>query len=265
MSRALDIELTKRDYELVEIITAIDEEIVNAPKESLRASTQRGKSQYYIRTKPSERSGKYVRKGDLPRAAAIAQRDYDLALREAALREQASIKELLSIRESDLPEDVFGKLILPRQELAVPHFISDEEYVAQWLAEPYTPKPFEEGSPEYHSADGTRVRSKSEAILGDIFDSYPVPKKFECPLKLYNGKIIHPDYTLLNVSERKEFIWEHFGKADDQSYMEYNIGRLNDLIRSGFYPGINLILTFETKTRPLDTNIVRALIKQFLI
>ncbi len=47
--------------------------------------------------------------------------------------------------------------------------------------------------------------------------------------------------------------------------MEYNIGRLNDLIRSGFYPGINLILTFETKTRPLDTNIVRALIKQFLI
>ena len=32
MSRALDIELTKRDYELAEIITAIDEEIVNAPK-----------------------------------------------------------------------------------------------------------------------------------------------------------------------------------------------------------------------------------------
>ena len=55
MSRALDIELTKRDYELAEIITAIDEEIVNAPKESLRASTQRGKSQYYIRTKPFER------------------------------------------------------------------------------------------------------------------------------------------------------------------------------------------------------------------
>ena len=66
MSRALDIELTKRDYELAEIITAIDEEIVNAPKESLRASTQRGKSQYYIRTKPFERSGKYVRKADAP-------------------------------------------------------------------------------------------------------------------------------------------------------------------------------------------------------
>ena len=222
MSRALDIELTKRDYELAEIITAIDEEIVNAPKESLRASTQRGKSQYYIRTKPFERSGKYVRKADLPRAAAIAQRDYDRALREAALKEQASIKELLSIRESDLPEDVFGKLILPRQELAVPHFISDEEYAARWLAKPYTPKGFKEGDPEFHSTDGTRVRSKSEALLGDIFDSYPVPKKFECPVRLHNGKIIHPDYTLLNVRERKEFIWEHFGRADDQSYMDLN-------------------------------------------
>ena len=265
MSRALDIELTKRDYELAEIITAIDEEIVNAPKESLRASTQRGKSQYYIRTKPSERSGKYVRKADLPRAAAIAQRDYDRALREAALKEQASIKELLSIRESDLPEDVFGKLILPRQELAVPHFISDEEYAVRWLAEPYTPKGFKEGDPEFHSTDGTRVRSKSEALLGDIFDSYPVPKKFECPVRLHNSKIIHPDYTLLNVRERKEFIWEHFGRADDQSYMEYNIGRLNDLIKSGFYPGINLILTFETKAKPLDVNIVRALIEKFLL
>ena len=265
MSRALDIELTKRDYELAEIITAIDEEIVNAPKESLRASTQRGKTQYYIRTKPSERSGKYVRKADLPRAAAIAQRDYDLALRAAALKEQASIKELLSIRESDLPEDVFGKLILPRQELAVPHFISDEEYAARWLAEPYTSKGFKEGDPEFHSTDGTRVRSKSEALLGDIFDSYPVPKKFECPVRLHNGKIIHPDYTLLNVRERKEYIWEHFGRADDQSYMEYNIGRLNDLIKSGFYHGINLILTFETKAKPLDVNIVRALIEKFLL
>ena len=265
MSRALDIELTKRDYELAEIITAIDEEIVNAPKESLRASTQRGKSQYYIRTKSSERSGKYVRKADLPRAAAIAQRDYDLALRAAALKEQASIKELLSIRESDLPEDVFGKLILPRQELAVPHFISDEEYAARWLAEPYTPKGFKEGDPEFHSTDGTRVRSKSEALLGDIFDSYPVPKKFECPVRLHNSKIIHPDYTLLNAQERKEYIWEHFGRADDPGYMRYNVTRINALIRSGWFPGVNFIMTFETSETPLDSKIVHALIEQFLL
>ena len=235
------------------------------PSGLLRISVNAGIPRYYIKKDKSDHKGKYVRKADLPRAAAIAQRDYDLALREAALKEQASIKELLSIRESDLPEDVFGKLILPRQELAVPHFISDEEYAAQWLAEPYTPKGFKEGDAEYHSTDGTRVRSKSEAILGDIFDSYPVPKKFECPVKLHNGKIIHPDYTLLNVRERKEYIWEHFGRADDPSYMEYNTGRLNDLIKSGFYPGINLILTFETKAKPLDVNIVRALIEQFLL
>ena len=260
MSRALDIELTKRDYELAEIITAIDEEIVNAPKESLRASTQRGKSQYYIRTKPSERSGKYVRKADLPRAAAIAQRDYDLALREAALKEQASIKELLSIRESDLPEDVFGKLILPRQELAVPHFISDEEYAARWLAEPYTPKGFKEGDPEFHSTDGTRVRSKSEALLGDIFDSYPVPKKFECPVRLHNGKIIHPDYTLLNVRERKEYIWEHFGLMDDGDYVAGVSRKLSLYMELGYFPDDNLLMTFESGNHPLDQEKVEKLI-----
>ena len=67
------------------------------------------------------------------------------------------------------------------------------------------------------------------------------------------------------MRRRLVFIWEHFGKADDPDYMEYNTGRLNDLIRSGFYPGINLILTFETKNKPLDTNVVRALIEQFLL
>ena len=263
--RQLELELTKRDRELNELIATLDIELSDAPKECLRISSKRGKPQYYIRSKPSDRSGKYVRREDLPKAAALAQRDYDMELRAAAGIEQMAVRNLMNIREHALPEDVFGKLILPRKQLVDPRFISDEEFVAAWLAEPYKIKPFEEGAPEYHSTDGTRVRSKSEIILADIFDSYPIPRKFECPVKLYNGKIIHPDFTLLNVRERKEFIWEHFGRADDPGYMRYNVTRLNALIRSGFIPGINMIMTFETGETPLDTNTVKALIEEFLI
>ena len=261
----LNEELIKRDSELTELIRELNESLATAPAGSLRVAANYKQPKYYIRSKPSDRSGKYVRQAELPKAAALAQRDYDMGLRAVVGVEQAAIRNLLDIRERTLPEDVFGKLILPRRQLIEPRFISDEEFAAIWLAEPYTPKPFEEGAPEYHSTKGTRVRSKSEIILADIFDSYPIPRKFECPVKLYNGKIIHPDFTLLNVRERKEYIWEHFGRADDPGYMRYNVTRLNALIRSGFILGINMIMTFETGETPLDTNTVRALIEQFLL
>lgn len=258
-------ELIKRDNELTELIQKANVSLTAAPSGTLRVANNANQPKYYNRSKPSDRSGKYVRKDEIYKAAALAQRDYDLILREAAVNEKSAISDLLYIREHNLPESIYEKLILPRKQLINSHFLTDEEYVARWRAESYEPKGFEEGSPEYHSADGTRVRSKSEAILGDIFDKYGVPKKFEHPVTLWNGKVIHPDYTLLNIRKREDFIWEHFGKADDPSYMEYNTGRLNDLMRSGFYPGVNLILTFETKSRPLDTGIVHSLIERFLL
>ena len=42
--------------------------------------------------------------------------------------------------------------------------------------------------------------------------------------------------------------------------MEYNVGRLNDLMLSGFYPGVNMILTFETKHSPLNVKVVHRFI-----
>ena len=47
--------------------------------------------------------------------------------------------------------------------------------------------------------------------------------------------------------------------------MEYNVGRLNDLMLSGFYPGVNMILTFETKHSPLNVKVVHRLAEEFLL
>lgn len=258
-------QLCERDNELSEMIKKLSHGLEDPPGGSLRVSAEKGKPKYYIRNKTSDRLGKYVRKNELYKAAALAQRDYDMEVMDAAIKEQAAIKTLIDLRENNLPEDIFNKLILPRKNIVTSGFLSDEEYAEAWLVEPYTPKGFEKGSPEYYSTDGTRVRSKSEIILADILDSYSIPRKFECPLKLWNGKTIHPDFTLLNVRERKEFIWEHLGMADDPGYMRYNVKRLNDLIRSGYYPGINLILSIETSETPLDSKIVHALINKFLL
>lgn len=263
--RSTFVDLQERAEELTELIAGLDELLKDPPAGSLRVSSKAGKPQYYIRSKPSDRLGKYVRKADIPRAAALAQRDYDLAVRDAAEGERTAIDSLLSIRGKGTAEDIYDGLILPRKQLVTPRFMSDEEFAAKWLAEPYKPKGFKEGDPVFNSSDGTRVRSKSEALIKDRLDKYMVPTKFECPVRLWNGKTIHPDFTLLNKRFRIVYIWEHLGKADDPGYMNYNTGRINDLIRSGFVPGVNMILTFETGTNPLDMNVVELMIKHFLI
>ena len=263
--RKLEGELEERKEYLGELIIEAETALMKAPKGSLRTNQKKERSQYYLRSKSSDRTGRYPKKGELGLAAALAQRDYYRSIKNLAAAEHDAISDLLAVWQNGRVEDEFERLTLPRKKLVTPVALSDEEYVRRWLEEPYPRKGFDENDPEYFSLKGERVRSKSEIILMDIFDSYPVPCKYEFPLELFNGKIIHPDFTLLNVRERKEYRWEHLGRADDPGYMKYNVGRLNDLIRSGYYPGVNLILSFETSDSPLDVRVVHNLINEYLL
>ena len=263
--RLLENELRKRETELDKMVITIEKMLSDAPQGKLRVVNDRGRTRCYIRGTASDRSGKYVRKDNMINAEAIAQRDYNIMAKAAAERERSAISKLMQIWDKESVECIYDKLTIPRRQLVKPVVMTDEEFIQQWLNEPYEPKGFNENDPEHYSVNGLRVRSKSEALLADVFDSYPVPKKYECPLKLWNGKIVHPDFTLLNVALRRIFIWEHFGRADDPEYMEYNVGRLNDLMLSGFYPGVNMILTFETKHSPLNIKVVHRLVEEFLL
>ncbi|MCR5181693.1 MAG: hypothetical protein K6D56_01575, partial [Clostridia bacterium] len=241
---------------LIEILKA---DLAEAPTERLRISKSRAGATYYIRSSPSDRLGKYVRREDIPLAAAIAQRDYDAALRNVAGRELAAIQGLQQTWADGTVEELYDKLTPARRSLVVPRFVSDEEFVRQWLAEPYQRPGFKEGAPEFYSTKGLRVRSKSEALLADMYDSLGIPMKYECPLTLWNGRVLHPDFTLLNVLKRVVFIHEHFGLVDDPAYMNQVVRKINDLQLSGWYPGVNMIMTFETKDSPLDMRLARDL------
>ena len=231
----------------------------------MRVSSNHGKPKYYIRSSPSDRSGTYVRKEDLPLAAAIAQRDYDARLKEVAERELRAIRELCATWDAGAPEDVYDALAPARRSLVVPRLLTDEEYARRWLSKPYTPKGFRDDAPIYRSAKGQRVRSKSEALILDVYDSYGIPVKYECPLRLSSGRTIHPDVTALNIRLREEFIHEHFGLADDPQYMDRNVARLNELMLDGWIPGVNMIVTFETRETPLDVDVLRTLIEAYLL
>ena len=73
---------------------------------------------------------------------------------------------------------------------------------------------------------GEYVRSKSEKILADLFYENGIPYQYEPAFRLINGKLVYPDFVLLNVRERKTFYWEHYGLASDETYSTKNIDKL---------------------------------------
>ena len=86
-----------------------------------------------------------------------------------------------------------------------------------------------------------------------------IPYKYECPLKVGN-KIIHPDFTILRLSDCSVVYYEHCGKMDDETYMDDLVERVNDYSEAGILQGDRLFFSFETSKKPLDLRTVDKLI-----
>ena len=52
---------------------------------------------------------------------------------------------------------------------------------------------------------------------------------------------------------------------DNPDYAEYAIRRERAYIRNGFYPGDDLILTSETRTQPLNPDLVKKMIEKYCL
>ena len=152
-----------------------------------------------------------------------------------------------------------------RQVLIKPVTVPDRQFIEEWKQESYQPKGFQEGSPEYYTGSGIRVRSKSEILIADTLDRYNVPFRYEYPLSIKGFGTIHPDFTVLNVRERKEYLWEHLGMMDDPDYSEKALCRIEQYESDGYFPGEQLIITHETATHPLNTKLINKLIKRYLL
>ena len=257
--------LKSRASDLEELISVKEKRIANTPDGKIRVSTRKGHGQYYYIEEDKKTRGKYIRQNDLDLARSLIQKDYDKRVIEAARDELKTLNVLVKKYEKGTCEDIYGKLSLVRQHLITPFFEPDEEFVKKWLSEPYAGLGFEEDDPEIYSEGGLRVRSKNEIIAADIYDKYGIPYKYECPVYLKGYGTAYPDFTLLNVRQRKVYYQEIMGKMTEAGYAETNIGKIHAYERSGIIQGKNLILSFDTKAHPLLPKDIEAVIKNFLL
>ena len=261
----LQKELVERKELLTSIINTKSISLKSAPQGNLRILKRKNHYQYYLRKDPKDTNGVYIPKKDIKIAASVLQRDYDKKIIEIASRELAKIEEYLALLSNNSIEIIIDNLSESRKKLIEPVFMSDEEYIREWISKPYEHMSFDEDSDELYSTSGTRVRSKSEVIIANMLEQYNIPYKYEYPIILNGNHLARPDFTCLNIKTRQLLIWEHLGMMDNPDYADRNIRKLSLYEKSGYIVGKNMIVTFESSHVPPASNIIKSTIENFLL
>ena len=222
-------------------------------KGKLRISSRRNEVMYYHRIPGGRANGEYIPKKQIETAARLAQKTYDEKVLEIVKKREQQFSRILRDYEDNEVENIYLKECLHRKELIKPVEPTWEQKVEQWLSIPFQGKPFAENAPNIFTNRGERVRSKSEKILADFFDSLEIPYKYECPLYLKPYGIVYPDFTLLSRRTGKEVYWEHEGMMDQPEYARSAVKKIDLYQSNGIMMGDRLILTFETSMTMLNT------------
>ena len=268
----LSEQIEARLEEIDRMVCRLEKELSEAPEGRLRVSATKGFARYYQVPQSGKSKEQYIHRSDPELARGLAQKSYDRKVLKMLEEEKKMLKKTLMYYQKNGPgefysgpeELIWGGLNEARKKLVKPVSPDREAFIKAWQAETYRKKEFHESDTEYVTDSGIRVRSKTELIIAEMLEKERIPFHYEKPLLLPGHRIIHPDFTVLNVRTRKTMFWEHQGMMDDDSYRDNALERINSYIQAGYYPGIHLILTHETAARPVRTKILKRIIGEYL-
>lgn len=238
-------------------ISVLESKIEGAPQGRISIKHINNRTYYYLIS--SDSTEKVLSKNDSKLIEDLIQKEY-LKKSLKALNRELNILDRANKRYPQLvAEDIYDKLSDDRKKYVTPVVLTDEQYVSAWQNKPYKPGYIPNDFPYYLTMRGERVRSKSEMIIADRLYLNGIPYKYECPIKV-GDEIIHPDFTILRISDRKILYLEHCGMLDDPKYADDLVRRASLYALEGIVMGDRLFYTFESSKTPLDVRVVEALI-----
>lgn len=227
---------------------------------------QKGSTSLYMKDQEGEHYMSTKRDEQIIRE--LAQMRYETALLRAAKDEKAAVEKCIKILKNCKDTDkVFDEMPDELKPYIIADVLTDRGYAQKWQSEKVaSARPLKDGE-GYKTLRGEFVRSKSEVIIADRLYTRGIPYRYEIcfPMEFEDISYVYPDFEILNVRTRQEFLWEHLGMLGDEGYSETQLKKISGYARSGFIPGKNLLLSFESRNRPLDTFYVDALIDSFLV
>ena len=246
----------------------IEKALQTSPDGRLRATNTKGCYSYYHISKENNygASGKYLPKSKPQAIKRLAQKEYYQKLSQAISKtiRQIEIAGSAGIPAADTDysvyiyklQNVYSRMHPAKQAMITPFIETDSQFTEKWLHQEYIPKEFYPDSPLIYANSGIRVRSKSEKIIADKLDELSLPYLYERPFKMHSKRIVHPDFTLLDITHRRNIYYEHFGKMDDPEYSTKAVRKINEYLKSGLILGETLLVSFETLSVPIDISLL---------
>ena len=118
--------------------------------------------------------------------------------------------------------------------------------VEKWLTDPHIESLFRPEDLKYFSNKGTKLRSKSEALIANKLEDYNLFYRYEPKIKLKNGTTIYPDFAIIDLYTGEIILWEHFGALHIEGYEKKMNKKMADYLELGYIPFETIIYTFES-------------------
>ena len=261
--------MEERQNELERAISIGQRAAKKLPQGRLRINNNRGVVEYYQITEKNDTRGKYLKKSDKELIRKLAQGEYiDKQLKSAKCELndiEKIVKSLNRIKRTLYQSDnVYSSMIPERKKLVAPILISEREYVENWEKEEYKRNEYRSEEKVYSTKKGDMVRSKSEVLLADMYYELGIPYRYEAALRLNNSRTVYPDFTVLDVANRREIYHEHMGLLDDEEYRYHNLRKIEEYRKNDIFAGKNLFITHEASGCPLNIREIEKCIRWLL-
>lgn len=230
-----------------------ENEYSNALKRELR---QDGHGSLYIKSKNGSNYFVEYRDGKQFGISKDMDRVYKLArLQYAAKRlaESQRICETLTAAHSEL-ENIHGESgtegLVKRLGMLELNRVTLSNKEWKW-SKNYSSNPYYPEALKYATANGIKMRSKSERIIGNKLEEYNIPYRYEAQLVVGN-KVYYPDFTIL-CPDQSVVLWEHCGLMDKEDYRFKTFMKIAQYRKLGFKQFENLICTWEEDLENMET------------
>ena len=231
----------ERKAKLEKEIERFSSEITRCPAGTLVASQKQGKTRWYHYKKKKDGSyeRKYINNENRLLAQKLARKAYIKAFLKDSENELKSIDKYLKTRKTKYHRELLEAFAEYRTFLEHDRWDMEEYDKNQSYPEALLVK----------APKGEFVRSKSEALIANALFDVGLQYRYECGLVL-DGFTIYPDFTI-KTENNNLLLWEHFGKMDDPEYLKKVNWKMDLYMKNGYYPGKNLLVTYETQAKPL--------------
>ena len=203
----------------------------------------------------------YISKKKIALAEKLAAKKYLSTLLKSLIHEKKALEFYLRHHKTNLAEE-FLKHNSPYYNLLRPFFDLNNENFQKWMTETYDKNMSYPEQLIFKASSGNYVRSKSEMLIDMFLYVNKIPFRYECALRL--GEIVvYPDFTVKHPTTGEIFYWEHFGRMDDSNYCKNTCMKIQTYVSNGIIPTVHLIMTFETKDHPLNSDMIENIIEYY--